>query len=55
MEVQTYEERCMAVSDGDKEGLGAKWSQVGDLGDPAWPVRGPSLGEAPGSAETLPG
>lgn len=52
--VQTYEERCVVVSGGDKEGLGAKLSQLSGLGDPAWPVRGPSLAAAPGSAETLP-
>lgn len=54
MVVQTYEERCMVVSGGGKEGLGAKLDQLCDLGVPAWPVRDPSLAAAPGSAETLP-
>lgn len=44
----------MVVSGGGKEGLEAKRSQLGGFGDPAWPVRGPSLAAAPGSAETLP-
>lgn len=54
MAVQTSEEICMVVSGGGKEGLEAKLSQLGGLGDPAWPVRGPSLDAVPGSAETLP-
>lgn len=44
----------MVVSGGGKEGLGAKLGQLSGLGDPAWPVRGPSLAAAPCSAETLP-
>lgn len=44
----------MVATGGGKEGLGAKLSQMGDLGDPAWPVGAPSLVAALCSAETLP-
>lgn len=44
----------MVVSDGAKEGLGTKLSQLGGLGDRAWTVGGPSLAAAPCSTVTLP-
>lgn len=54
MAVQTREERYMVASGGGKEGLGATLSQMGDLGDPAWPVGAQALVVALCSAETLP-
>lgn len=48
MVVRTDRERCMEASVEGREGLGAKLRLLGGLGDPAWPVAGPSYVEARG-------